>query len=72
MALAVEERLGRLEGGVRSLGDRLSMLYGRVEELSKRVDDLHRRINDLRHTLTVYSAVMWAMLAAMLAKLLVG
>lgn len=56
--------------------DRLSRLEGRVEELSKRIDDLrsdfNRRINDLRHTLTVYSAVTWAILAAILAKLLVG
>jgi len=50
---------------VLGLEERLARLEGRVEELSMRV-------NDLRHTLTVYSAVTWAILAAILTTLLIG
>ena len=65
MPKGVEEKLAGLEREVAGLREKVAGLEGAISEMSK-------RINDLRHTLTVYSTITWAILAAILARLLIS
>ena len=79
MPRGVEERLIGLEREVTSLKGEVAGLKERVAGLGEKVaglegviSEMGKRINDLRHTLTVYSAITWAILAAILARLLIS
>ncbi|KPV62291.1 MAG: hypothetical protein AOA65_1915 [Candidatus Bathyarchaeota archaeon BA1] len=79
MPKGVEERLAGLErkvtslkGEVTSLKEEVAGLREKVAGLEGVISEMGKRINDLRHTLTVYSTITWAILAAILARLLIS